>query len=146
MANPIHDQIGAAASDAARRLRNASDNDDQYSLAGHGHVAKAVIRRWFEEGGESSQQRMCDHVASAPQVVFSAAAFPGVATCGDCFEQMFSSYVKVCALTGEGRPCDGCRQMAPEGKTGVLSCGPMLMTISLCRMCAALEEATETEA
>jgi hypothetical protein len=144
MANPIHDQIDAATSDANQRLKHASENNE-YSLAGHGHVAKAVIHRWFEEGGDPGQQRMCAHVASAPQVVFGAAAFPGVAVCGDCFTEMFTAYAKVYYAMGKGRPCDSCGVMAEAGKTGVLSCGPMLMTISLCPVCAALEEATETE-
>lgn len=140
-ANPVQDQVHAAARDAANRLRTVSENSD-YEVRLFGPIAKAIVARWFDEAGdEPHEQAMCGHVSEAPQVVFSAAPFPGVCTCADCFTQMWRSYTDLMMKLGRGRPCDGCHQFADEGKTGVVSVGPMLMTVSMCYVCCAIEDA-----
>ena len=142
-ANPIYDQVEAAARDAANRLKTVAENaDKKYEVRGFGPVAQQVVKHWFDNAGdEPEHQAMCSHVSESPQVVFSAANFPGVCLCADCFNQMWSDYTGLMMSLGRGRPCDGCHGFADEGKTAVMSVGPMLMTVSLCMVCCAIDDA-----
>lgn len=140
MANPIKDQHDAAAKDAENRLRAVSEKGE-HEVRVFGPVARQIVDYWFEHAGEPDEHAMCRHVAGTPQVVFSAAAFPGVATCADCFTEMWHAYTGFLLKCGHGRPCDGCHQFAEAGKTGVMAVGPMLMTISMCGVCCAIEDA-----
>lgn len=139
-ANPILDQIDAAAKDAVNRLRIVGETND-YEVREFGPIAREIVRRWFEEAGDDTMHAMCGHVAGTPQVVYSAAPFPGVTTCADCFNQMWGDYTGLMMKLGKGRPCDGCHTFADEGKTGIVSVGPMLMTVSMCGICCAIEDA-----
>lgn len=140
-ANPILDQIDAAAHDAANRLRTVGENN-AYEVRNFGPIAKMIVAGWFENAGaDPDQQAMCEHVGGAPQVVFAAAPFPGVVTCADCFTKLWRVYTGLMLDLGKGRPCDGCHQFAEEGKTGIVSVGPMLMTVSMCGVCCVIEDA-----
>lgn len=139
-ANPIKDQLDAAAQDAANRLRTVSETGD-YDCRVFGPVGRQIINWWFENAGGDGEQAMCTHVSDTPQVVFSAAAFPGVSSCGDCFNTMWQAYTSLLDRLNRGRPCDGCHRFAEYGKTGVMSVGPMLMTVSICDVCCAIEDA-----
>lgn len=140
-ADPLQDQINAASRDAANRLKTVGERN-QYEVRNYGPVARSIVSRWFDEGGDDPQQQaMCTHVSNAPQVVFSAATFPGVCACSDCFVQMWRNYTDLMFKLGRGRPCDGCHQFVEEGKTGVLTVGPMLMTVSMCLVCCAIDDA-----
>lgn len=143
MANPLYDQLDAAARDAANRLIEvAQRSENQYEVRGFGPVAQSVVRHWFDHAGDDpEQQAMCEHVAESPQVVFSAAPFPGVSMCAVCFNEAWRCYTGLMLRLGRGRPCDGCHTFAEEGKTAVMSVGPMLMTVSMCGVCCAIDDA-----
>lgn len=140
MNNPMMDQIEAAAEDAQRRVATLGASGN-YGIGPMGDMGRAIVNRWFERGGDPEKQRMCVHVADAPQVVYSAGGLPGIATCAECFTELFDAYVAMYDKMGMGRPCDSCGNMVPMGKLGVMSVGPMLMTILWCLPCAALDDA-----
>jgi hypothetical protein len=135
--NPIDDQMRAASEDAARRLR-ALAKDGSHAVGRAGELGRSVVERWFD----ADRLMHCPHLSGNPEVVFSAASFPGIMCCGECFSQMYEAYVLMHRLTGRGRPCDACGERVSAGYQGVLSVGPILMTISWCPLCAARDEAS----
>lgn len=137
LANPVADQYEAAARDASERMNRVAQLED-YEISHTGEVTSRIARDYIKHSESHAQH--CEHTVESPQVVFGAAALPGIICCAECFTQVFSAYAAMHMSHGFGRPCDGCGEMAKSGKTGVLQYGPLILTVSLCETCVKRDE------
>lgn len=135
-ADPVGDQIKAAAEDAERRFTSAvkSLGVSDPAQGNPGEVVAEVVTKYMKSIRSGNGQK-CEHIVGGPQVIFGAACVPGVVGCAKCVSTLAEFKHKIDATTGVGRVCDGCQHHAPWGHTGMVQNGPLLLTVNLCNDC-----------
>ena len=138
-ANPVHDQLEAAADDAARIFKEAhvsADESYKESSVDDGSIAATVSQR-FMDSLESDSSRMCPHIRG-PQPIYGAACLPGLVACHACMQPLIAAQRLMQRMQGGGLLCDGCGGTYPRGHDGLINRGPLLLGVNLCCTCLEL--------
>ena len=131
------DQLGAASTDAYRRLARLGASHDS-------PVHLGPIPPWFHphlrhlaQALTTGTARRCPHLGTTPGVAHAAVWDPGHLTCARCTHRLTPN-------PREDTTCDRCRRRAELIYPGAIALGPVLLTFGLCPRCLTHTEPTRT--